>query len=312
MTDKKGRGTKRSDRPPVDLAAELKLQRDSFVHTFFKRGAEFTEELLKENERLRRNLVDLERDNAELTAQLESNKAIRDLLQKIDDLEREKRELLSHMHEAEAISTRFLNRHAQIEAELANLANLHVASWHLHSSLKLHRVVRHLKELLAQLVGARSFVLYVANPFEPGGDAQTDARAELVPVASDGVDPRKLSSLKMGSTEVGGPPAGLVERVFLTGVPHVVEGPLANAAKTGPVACIPLQVDGRPVGVLVVNDVLAQKDRFVAVDFELFKMLGLHAAAALVAAQLFAAATDVRLPDLAAFQALEAHSPPPR
>jgi len=63
-TEKKGR--RRSDQPPVDLAAELKLKRDSFVHTFFKKGAEFTEELLGENERLRKAMGELEQQNAVL------------------------------------------------------------------------------------------------------------------------------------------------------------------------------------------------------------------------------------------------------
>ena len=45
---------------------------------------------------------------------------------------------------------------------------------------------------------------------------------------------------------------------------------------------------------------LSQKNRFDAVDFELFRLLGQHAAAALVSASLFAQA-DRRLPGLEAF-----------
>ena len=40
------------------------------------------------------------------------------------------------------------------------------------------------------------------------------------------------------------------------------------------------------VGVIVIYALLAQKERFVTVDLELFKLLGAHAAAALVGAQL--------------------------
>ncbi len=300
MTDKKAKSPRRSDRPPVDLAAELKLKRDSFVHTFFRRGAEFTEELLQENERIRKSMLDLERENTTLRSQLASDKAIRDLLQKIDDLENEKRDILSHMHEAEAISTRFSNRQSQIEDELANLANLHVASWHLHSTLKLPLVVRHLKELLAQLVGARAFVLYVFD----------ENRSDLVPVASDGMDPAKLARMKVGASESASGPAALIERAFLTGVEHIVEGALGERDMTTPLACLPLRVDGRAIGVIVIHSVLAQKERFVAVDFELFKLLGVHAAAALVAAQLFLAA-DGKLAGADAFLGLDAHSPTP-
>jgi GAF domain-containing protein len=304
-TEKKGR--RRSDQPPVDLAAELKLKRDSFVHTFFKKGAEFTEELLGENERLRKAMGELEQQNAVLRTQLASDKAIRDLLEKIELLEREKRDILSSMHEAEAVSTRFVHSHAQIEEEVSNLAALHVASWHLHSTLKLPLVVRHLRELLAQLVGARSFAIYLAD-FDGAGAART-----LVPVASEGMDRNRPAKLTVGTLDsVGDGADGMIERVYLTGVPHVVEGLFTDAEVAVPAACLPMRVDDRAIGVIVIHTVLPQKDRFVAVDLELFKMLGAHAAAALVGAQLFTAA-DGKLPGLEVFSSFDAHtSAPPR
>jgi hypothetical protein len=282
MTDKKGK--KRSDRPPTDLAAQLKDQRDSFVHTFFKKGAEFTEELLAENERLRKALADVEGENAALRTQLASDEAIRDLLRKIDGLEREKRALLSHVHEAEAVSTRFVNRHAQIEEELSNLASLHVASYHLHSTLKLPLVVRHLKELLAQIVGARAFAICVAD----------ESRSELWPIASEGLDPDKNANIRIGSAEVADSIVGTIERVFLTGVAHVPEEPLGS--EPGLVACLPMRVDDRAVGVIVIYSLFPQKEQLVAADYELFKMLGLHAASALVGSSLFTSAGGKLLP----------------
>lgn len=291
MTEKKGKG-RRSDRPPVDLAAQLKLQRESFVSTFFRKGAEFTEELVTENDRLRGALADLERDNAALRTQLASDEAIRDLLRKIEDLEREKQALLSHVHEAEAFSNHFTTRHAQIEDELANLANLHVASYHLHSTLRLPLVVRHLRELLQQLVGARAYAIYVAD----------EARQELVPIAAEGRDVTQLAAIPFGADDEQDEERGMVERAFVTGVPRVEEGPL-HEERTLPAACLPMRVDDRSVGVIVIYALLPQKPRFVAVDFELFKMLGLHAASALVGAQLFAAA-DGRVPGVEVFQGI--------
>jgi hypothetical protein len=284
MTEKKVK-SKRSDRPPTDLAAQLKVQRDSFVHTFFKKGAEFTEELLHENERIRKTLADVEAENAALRTQLASDEAIRDLLRKIEELEREKSTLLSHMYEAEAVSKRFVNRHAQIEEDLLNLANLHVASYHLHSTLRLPLVVRHLKELLAQLVGARAFAIYVAD----------DIGSELVVIASEGLEPAKLANVRIGSADVPDSTAGTIERVFLTGLAQVVEGPLP--AEPGIIACLSMRVDNRAIGVIVIHSLFAQKEQFVAVDHELFKMLGQHAASALVGAQLYAA-SDGRLPGI--------------
>jgi hypothetical protein len=291
MMEKKGKG-RRSDRPPVDLAAQLKLQRESFVSTFFKKGAEFTEELVTENDRLRGALADLERDNMALRTQLASDEAIRDLLRKIEDLEREKQALLSHVHEAEAHSTQFTNRHAQIEEELANLANLHVASFHLHSTLKLRSVVRHVRELLQQLVGARAYAIYIAD----------DVRNELVAIAAEGLTPSQLTPIPYGAAEGVDEARGAIERSFLTGIAHVEEGRL-DSERELPVACLPMRIDDRAIGIIVIQSLLPQKPAFVAVDFELFKMLGLHAASALVGAQLFAAA-DGRVPGLEAFRGI--------
>jgi hypothetical protein len=291
MTDKKVKG-RRSDRPPVDLAAQLKLQRESFVSTFFKKGAEFTEQLVAENDRLRGNLADLERENASLRTQLASDEAIRDLLRKIDELEREKQALLSHVHEAEAHSTQFTSRHAQIEEELANLANLHVASYHLHSTLRLPLVVRHLRELLQQLVGARAYAIFVAD----------DSRNELVAIAAEGRTPEELVAIPFGAGESEDDSRAAVERAFVTGVAHVEEGAIDYERST-PAACLPMSIDDRAIGVIAIYALLPQKAAFVAVDFELFKMLGRHAASALVGAEFFAAA-DGRLPGVEVFQGI--------
>src|SRR5580658_1829570 len=276
MTEKRAK-SKRSDRPPTDLAAQLKMQRDSFVHTFFKKGAEFTEELLRENERLRKAIGELEGENASLRTQLASDEAIRDLLRKIESLESEKSTLLSHVNEAEAVSTRFLNRHAQIEEELSNLASLHVASHHLHSTLRLPLVVRHLRELLAQIIGARSFAICVAD----------ESMSELWPLSSEGLDAEKVAHVRIGSVDVDDPVARTIERVFLTGDAFVSEAPLTQIA--GPVACLPMKIDDKKLGVIVIFALFPQKEQLVSADYELFKMLGLHAAAALVGAGLFTA-----------------------
>jgi GAF domain len=290
MTEKKTK-SKRSDRPPTDLAAQLKMQRDSFVHTFFKKGAEFTEELLRENERLRKALGDVEGENASLRTQLASDEAIRDLLRKIEFLEREKSTLLSHVHEAEAVSTRFLSRHAQIEEELSNLASLHVASYHLHSTLRLPLVVRHLKELLAQIVGARSFAISVVD----------ESTTELWPLASEGLEADTVAHVRIGSVDVDDPLARLIERVFLTGDAFVSDGPLTDSP--GPVACLPMKIDDKKLGVIVIFSLFRQKEQLVSADYELFKMLGQHAAAALVGAGLFTAAGG-KIPGIEALRSL--------
>jgi hypothetical protein len=269
MPEKKDRGPRREDTPDPGVPNELKAQRDAFLHTFFKRGAELTDELMRENSRLREQIGVLEEQNASLKTQLASDQAIRDLLVKIDDLEREKQRLLSTVQEHEVITSRFSNRFAEIENELESFANVYVASFQLHSSLRTTTVIRNLKELLVQLVGVRSVAFYFVD----------EAGKKLLPIASEGVDLAEVPAIPV-KDGVAEPAAAVVERAFLTGVTHVAEGD----SPTPPAACIPLHLEDRVVGVIVVYALLPQKKRFVPVDHELFKLLGVHAAGVLVSA----------------------------
>ena len=281
MSEKKARGSHSGDQPGPTVGTELKEKRDAFLQTFFRRGAELTDELVGENRRLHEELAKYEEENASLKTQLASDRAIRDLLRKIDELEREKSRLLSTVHQQEELTSRVTNRFAEIESELESFANLYVASFQLHATLRARAVVKNLKELLVQLVGARSAAIYFTD--------ETGRR--LTPVISEGVDITTLPTIATheGSTSDG--VVAVIERTFLTAVPHVAEGDITSA----PAACIPLHIEERVVGAIVVYALLGHKTRFVAVDRELFKLLGAHAGAVLVAANLWAAQNG-RLP----------------
>jgi hypothetical protein len=288
MTEKKGRGPRRSDRPTASVAADLKQKRDAFLHTFFRRGAELTDELVAENKRLRDEMHTLEEENAALKTQLASDRAIRDLLEKIDGLEREKSRLLSTVHEHEEITNRFTNRFVEIEQELESFANLYVASFQLHMSLRARAVARNVRELLVQLIGARSLAIYFLD----------EDRKRLTPITSEGIDLATLPEVALdgATSEAVG---AILERTVLTGVAHVAEGEVS----TPPAACIPMWLEDRVVGAIVVYSLLEQKRRFVTVDRELFKLLGAHLGATLVAAHLWSTG-DGHLPTPEALRAL--------
>jgi hypothetical protein len=266
------------DAPAPDLLRE----RDHFLQTFAK-GGKLTEEFLFEYERLRTRLRELEEENATLRAQVEADAAVRDLLGKIDQLEREKRELVSRYHEAEAVSSEFSARFDEIENQFANLANLFVASNQIHSSLTPRGVTRRIKEVLAQLVGAESYCLYLAN----------SEATELVPIASEGVPGDRLVNLRVAGTSIGD--------AFRIGQPRIDEGAdPSRGTIDNPPAIVPLCCEDKVVGVVAIFATLAQKTKFDTIDFELFKLLGQQAAAALVSASLFAQA-ERRIPGLEAF-----------
>src|SRR5690349_14007010 len=137
-----------SDAPSHDLSQE----RDQVLRTFSK-GAQLSREFVEEYEALQRQLQSLQAENGRLRAAIEADDAIRELLRKIEALEAEKRELLSHYRKVEEVSSEFNARFHEMEDDFANLANLFVASSSLHSSLSPRAVTRRLKEVLEQLVG---------------------------------------------------------------------------------------------------------------------------------------------------------------
>jgi putative methionine-R-sulfoxide reductase with GAF domain len=277
MTKDSKSGPTGSDAPGHDL----KDERDQFLRKF-TRGAKLTEEFLREVDQLQERLRHLEAENAGLRAKVEADAAIRDLLAKIELLETEKRELLSRFHRVEAVNSEFTARVQEVESEFANLANLFVASNQLHSSLSPRGVTRRIKEVLAQLVGAERYCMYLSN-----GDS-----TELVPIAYEGVAGSALTPVKIADSELG--------QALLKGTASVSDHDPTQGSVERPAAIIPLSVDDKTVGVIAIFSTLAQKKRFDTVDFELFKLLGQHAAAALVSASLFAH-TDRKLPGLEAF-----------
>jgi putative methionine-R-sulfoxide reductase with GAF domain len=277
MTKDSKSGLTGSDAPGPDLRSES----DLFLKKF-SRGAKLTEEFVREVELLQDRLRVLEAENAGLRAKVEADEAIRDLLAKIDRLESEKRELLSRFHRVEEVNSEFTARVQEVESEFANLANLFVASNQLHSSLSPRGVTRRIKEVLAQLVGAERYCMYLAN---------SDS-TELVPIAYEGVAGSSLTPVKIADSELG--------EALLKGAASVSDHDPTQGSITRPAAIIPLTVDEKTVGVIAIFSTLAQKKRFDTVDFELFKLLGQHAAAALVSASLFAH-TDRKLPGLEAF-----------
>jgi putative methionine-R-sulfoxide reductase with GAF domain len=281
MTERRSRPPRaRSDRPPP---ISLHKERDDFIQTFLKRGAQLTEELIRENDRMRQQLAELETENVTLRAQLKSDDAIREALDKIASLEREKNELVSRFREVAARSDEYAMTFAEVENELSNLASLYVASNQLHATLNLRGVLRHIKEILAQLVGTKSFAIYFVS----------DDGTALVPIAHEGTGAAALSRVPVG--------AGPIGTCFATGTSEIAEeGDIASRTVEQPAACVPLRVEDRIVGVIALFATLEQKAKFLPVDYELFKLLAAHAASAVVAAVLFAQSAG-RLPGTDAF-----------
>lgn len=257
----------RSSDAPLDLAKE----RETFVRSFLRKGVEYTELLLRENEELRREMAGIRAENTRLRAQVASDDAIRDLLRKVEGLEVERNALLERSAALEASRRKFDVRQAEIELEVNDLANLFIATVQLHASLSPRRVIRHLRDMCGQLVGALGFAIYLVD----------EARENAIPVASEGLDVDTVVSVKVGQGAIGD--------ACLTGMSNIRDNPSLGGPGTldDPVAVIPMMVDGQAVGTIAIVTLLGQKDGWASVDHELFQILGNQAGIALIASNLY-------------------------
>ena len=173
------------------------------------------------------------------------------------------------------------------EGELANFANLYVATAQIHAGRTVRGVLRALKELLAQFLGAAAFAVYFV----------TDDGEELAAIASEGVDAALIARVSAKRGAIG--------RAFASGeLTYDVARDVSTLSIDDPVALIPMALDGRVHGIIAIFGTLPQKTEFVSIDRELFKLLGAQAAPALVNARLF---TDAgrKVPGIQTFVDLE-------
>jgi hypothetical protein len=263
-------------------ASDLLKEKEQYLAAFGI-GARLSEEMVSEYERVIGRMRALEGENARLRAELEADGVMRELLAKVERLEHEKEDLIYRFREVEATSGGFSERFGEIESELGNLANLLVASRQLHACASPRGVMKRVKEVLAQLVGAERYAIYFVN---------ADG-SELVPIASEGLSGNELVNRPARGGTLG--------EVFSTGRSIILdEVDPSHGSIDGPPAVFPLTVEEKTVGVIAVFSTLAQKTRFDTVDYELFNLLGSQAAWALVSATLFVAA-EHRLPGLESF-----------
>lgn len=255
----------------------LSSERGEFVEIFFRKGAEFASELIIELETLKKEHDRLIKENTELKHHLASDNAIRDLLTKIETLEKEKKNLITYINKDEEETRNFTKRYAEVERELNNMASLYVALYQLHARLEPREVLGVIEQLLAQFVGAGSFVIYLSRENKEG--------KTLVPVHAYHCQETAGKQIPWNEGPIG--------EAAATGVYSVAD---PKTAKSGePLACIPMISGEDVVGVIAILGFFEQKEEFVEIDFEFFKLLSIHSASAVVAAGLMYRASSLSL-----------------
>ena len=235
----------------------------------FNKGKEFTEELLRENQKLRYRLASMETEHS--TA---SNDEVTRLREQISQLSEENRRIQQRFREVEEENKDFAHRYIEIEEQNNNLANLYVASYQLHSTLDFREVIQIVQEIVINLIGAEAFAILLL-------DEKTN---ELKAIASEGED--VMPGVDQISARLG---EGIMGTVAKTGESYYINQDVEGGKITidKPLAAVPLKIKEHVIGLIVIYKLLQQKDAFSAVDYELFSLLAAHAATAIFSSKLY-------------------------
>jgi len=255
---------------PYEPEGDLFVKGKEFLQMFNK-VAEFTKEILLENERLENEVRQLEEDHTRLRV-FNGGEDVAQLEKVLKKLDQERKELLDRYQQVEEENKDFVSRYLEIEEENNNMANLYVASYQLHSTLDFHEVVSIIMEIIINLIGAEYFGLLLLD----------EKAGSINPVAMEGFNIDEFPIMKIGE--------GIIGKAVATGQNYFLEGAekLEEVSEPhNPIVCVPLKIKERVIGAVVIYRLLQQKDTFINVDYELFSLLAGHAATALFSAKLY-------------------------
>ncbi|HXX58255.1 MAG TPA: GAF domain-containing protein [Thermodesulfovibrionales bacterium] len=239
---------------------------DEFLQ-IFRKGEEFTKELLKENERLRQKLNEME-DAIQRSSDDAKTKVWEE---RVRALEEELHAIMERYRQVEDENKDFASKYLEVEEQNNALANLYVASYQLHSTLDFNEVLRIVLEIVINLIGSEVFAVFLM-------DEKTN---DLVPVAAEGTPVESIPRSRIGEGIIGTVAKG-GESYFSPDINS--EGSVAGGM---PIVCIPLKIKEHVIGVIAIFSLLEQKEGFTNVDYELFHLLAGHAATAIFSSRLY-------------------------
>ena len=253
------------------------------------KAKEFTEELLKENERLRFKIAALEASGGGRP----TDDQVKSLDRRVHELEEKLAQVEARYRKVEEENKEFADRYIEIEEQNNNLANLYVASYQLHSTLDFKEVVRIVQEIVINLIGAEVFHVLMLS--EKTGQLEVEA--------SEGQTPGR-TTIPVGDGLIG-KAAESGENFFAESVARKDPSPFEE-----PLAVIPLKIKDSTIGAISINKLLVQKTSFTTMDYELFTLLAGHAATAIFSAKLYSASAR-KLTTLQGFlDMIKAQTPP--
>ncbi len=240
-----------------------------FLDSFFRKGEEFTRELLQEIDRLRRREAELEDELARSAHPKPSDTTLRELADQIHALEAEREHLRSRLTQIDAGDHRFSERYNEIERENNDLASLYVAQGQLHSTLVASEVIQVITEILLNFIGASRFAILLL-------DGQGAPRVLSV----EAVERATATSLVASTSVIGD--------VLASGRSHIGALPEGRESDGDPIVCFPMRQGDKVVGAVAVWGFWIQKEELTELDQRMFQLLANSGGHALEAARLSA------------------------
>jgi hypothetical protein len=232
------------------------------MHDLFRRTKELTIELMRDNEQLRIQNLLLERQKIEAEQQLDESR----LGKENEQLKNELEIMNQRIAEMENRSQKFRRRYEDIEQYNMALSNVYIATNRLHSTLDFTAVVRMAEEILWNFVASPSFAIFLFD------DKSTDLRL----VGGQGIDGRFPSDILHE-------PTGMIAECANNGVALFVE----DVTAAEPLACVPLNIEDRTVGVVAVFRLEEHKGGLSDLDKELFELLANQTATAMTSSRVY-------------------------
>ncbi|HJX29852.1 MAG TPA: GAF domain-containing protein [Thermoanaerobaculia bacterium] len=244
----------------------------SYVFKVREDTRRYVQDLLNENEKLRRLVASLESEKSRVLGEkLTLQEKMLTLREELDRIYHEQSDLRRQLAEVEAANQQYSHQYFSVEQQNNNLANLYVASYQLHSMLDRPEVISAIKEIVINLIGSEELAIYEMD----------DDGAALRLVGSFGLDPVAYATVPVGS--------GIIGKTAITGDIYL-PGKGMDLARTpresNLTACIPLKLGNRISGSLALFRMLPQKSGLETIDYELFDLLATHAATAMYLSKL--------------------------
>ena len=238
-----------------------------YVRRVQDESQKFSEDLLSENQRLRKVLEDLqfEMDNLREKASLAKQELSQLLAEQGESTE-------ASWDTSDAENQHLLEEYESLRQQNANLVNLYASNFQLHGTLDRQEILAAIVEIIVNLVGSEELAIFDVN--------EEDSTLRLI--TSMGIDTARYQQIPIDSSAV----AGVVKSGELFVSDQIGSGTEDGEGST--LVCIPLKVNDEVRWVISIFGLLEQKAGIEEIDRELFSLLATQAGMALYCAALHA------------------------